>query len=637
MGRHLPRDYEPIPDAALHSGADLVDVVRRIARNQNWIWANQGAVVAAFGQEPLTTQEPTVVGSGSLRCAYFAAPGRSTTGSPYLRVVGILRLSGNLTSVSCKVRVYQLLAGEAAPSSFTPYDETEITVSGSQFFSFPARVRSGTDPLVCCVEIIGAGTATYYLHTLTVLWEANTSPVLGETPGTWSALSQAYVAPDRSANAALLRAASNLSLGLLAANPQPLFCHCFAWTRSSTGTGGGAGLVGTVPSWIVRTSPLLPAPWVTIRPRFLVTGQGAARRVTAAASIAGTATTVSTSAGTVVTTAAFSNGAYVAEGTDALRLKLPAGEFFEIRVDVTSGGGGANSTDNTSLYPWYVGASLLGVTITQDAPAAADLGLPGADVVPAAYQPIDDLACAPRSAVVAQNDRIGRRAGLSYLVKNLIWLAANRSAYTMVADWLHRTQHAGHGTNAAGDAMYRNTTVFPYNAQMVGTWHAAPGWFPGTPGWADRTNPTNANELDAAASPGGAGHHYPGDALVKMFGMPLTGGKIGGYVRTEVQFVPGSPSPTAKLGALLKLDLFGLSDPLERLQNVHLADTTRPGPIVEWATLRGQRGMYLGAATPTLRLSAQYYENIRWGLQVSLLSAFLYEMPLTQADLDALA
>jgi hypothetical protein len=623
MGRYLPRDYEPIPDATLRPGADLVDVVRRIARNQNWIWANHAAAIAAFGHEPMASKAPSVVGVEARDVAYFAAPLRSATGSDRVQVAAYVAVSGILTNSTWTLRLYQLLPGESAPTAVTPYDDYDA--SGNTIFTFAARIRTGADPLRCVLRLIGRGTATVALETATVTWDWTHTNVQGETAGAWTAISQSYVVSDRSVDAALLRAVSNRTLGLVAQNPRPLYAHSFLWPRASA-----SGTI--VAKYLVRAPQLQPSKWATVRARMLVAGQNAVWRIDARAYAAGGAPGAWVPGGNSPATTS-QNGAYLSEQLTEIRLQLSAAahtivELAAVRVTLAS---------NADAYVGEIGCAVLGCSITQDAPSAVDLGLPGAETIPLAYQPLDDLACAPRSAVVAQNDRIGRRAGLSYLVKNLIWLAANRSAHTLVADWMHRTQHAGHGTNTAGDELYRNTTVFPYNAQMVGTWHAAPGWFPGTPGWADRTNPTNANELDASASPGGAGHHYPGDALMKMPGMPLTGGKIGGYVRTEVQFVPGSPSPTAKLGALLKLDIFGLSDPLERLRDVHLADTTRPGPITEWATLRASRGMFFGAATPTLRLSAQYYENIRWGLQVSLLSAYLYELPLTQADLDALA
>lgn len=632
MGRYLPRDYDPIPDAYLRSGADLTDLTRRIARNQNWIWASQGAVLAAFGQEPMTTQLPVAVGESWVPCAIFAAPNVSATGNATVEVHAHVSVSGDLSTVNAQLALYQLLPGESGVTASSPLDVSPtITVAGH--VSFTARVRSGADPLRFALYISGHGTATYALESATVFWSDYPYTIQGETYENWMAMSQGFVTANRAASAAMLRAISGRTLGLLAQNRRPIFSHSFGWPRVINRSASGE-----VAKWTIKPCGW-PMSWVTVRPRFLVTGQGAKYRAyVTVTDLAGSP--IASADGTVFGTAALVNGAYVAEATDAIRIQLSDTSYKVIRVGLTTADGGAVSTDAASSYPGYVGAALLGCTIAYDAPGAADLNLPGADTIPAAYQPIDDLACGPRSPVVAQDDRIGRRAGPYYLVRNLIWLMANRSAVTLVADWVHRTQHAGYGNNNHGDQKYRNTTVFPFNAQVVGAWQPGPGWFPGTPGWSDRADPANANELDAGASPGGVGHHYPGDALMKLTGRPLSGGKIGGFVRSEVQFVPDSPFPASRLGAQLKLTISGLADPIETLHTVHLADTDQPGPVYEWSRLIGHRGLKFGltdANLATLRLASQYWETNHWGLQVSVLAAYLYELPLTQADLDALA
>jgi hypothetical protein len=612
MGRYLPRDYEPIPDDLLRPGADLIDVARRITRNQNWIWANQGAVLAAFAHEPMVSQMPTITGVGSVRAAYFAAPMRSRTGSSSVRVISGVTVSGDLTTMAGKVRLYQLLPGEVSPSADTPYDEIGVTSSTYGPLSFTARIRSGSDPLRFCLELIGAGTATYRLHTVTVLWEVAPTQVLGETVARWSAISQSYVAADRSVSAALLRALSNRTLGLLAETPAPLFSHCFLWSRySSTGAGSNA----FVPTWFVRTSALQPAPWVTIRPRILVTGRDASYHVTAAARVAGSSTYVASASGTVYTTAVdIGGGVYVAEGTDAIRLQLPAGQLLEIRVDVTAGGGSL-STDLTSSYPQFMGASLLGVTITQDAPTAAQLALPGAETVPATYQPLDDLAVAPGRSVVAQDDRLGRRAGLYYLARNLTWLAANRNGHTLVADWLHRTQVAGYTPGNAGDGVYRNVTVNTRNG----------GTYPGGStevGWADRAGPTNSNSITTG------GQHRSGAALAKLACAPMNGGKVGAIVRAEILYQVDSPwednftaEVTANAGSF----------PLFRggVDAVSMKGGFR---------VIGPAGAKPGAGALMRMVGEVPFGKDRHapGEMVALHSAYVYELPLTQADLDAL-
>lgn len=630
MGRYLPREYTPIPDALLRSGSDLVDVARRIARNQNWIWANQGNVFAAFGHEPSTTQEPTVVGAGSLDVAYFAAPLRSSTGSPLLRVCGYVAVTGDGTTIGATLRLYQLLPGEARPGPDTPYDDVVVAsqpagIGLDQYFTFAARVRSGANPLRFCLRLIGTGTATYTVRTVTALWEANPVAVLGESVEAWTAVSQSYVVANRSVSAALLRAVSNRTLGLIAQTPRPAFCHSFMWPRRNANTGAGA--TTEAGRWIVRTSALQPEPWVTIRPVWQVNGQGAKFRCTAYARVVNTGAWLASVNGTVFATAALVGGSlYSGDATDAIRLKLPAGEFIEIGVGVNIGGGGSLSSDATSSYVQHVGATLLGVTITQDAPTAAELALPGVETVPATYQPLDDYAASPGRPIVAQNDRLGRRAGMYYLVRNLVWLAANRNAHTLVADWVHRTTAAGYNApNDAGDGLFRNTTV---PTRSLGA--AWPGYAPVT-GWADRAAPVNAYAVNGTGT-NHPGHHRNGSLLARLVCSPMTGGKVGGIIRPDLLYQPNSPWEDNLAGEIVG----GVGHDPSAFPYFRVG--ADPSSARSGFRVCAPAGAKPSAGTAMAIVGGVPADKVRHapGMQVALHAAYIHELPLTQADLDAL-
>lgn len=308
MARYLPTNYEPIPDALLWSGADLIDVTRRIARNQNWIWANHGAVFAAFGQEPMTAQEPTVTGSATLDCAYFACPNRSATGSDSVRVAGYVTTTGAGVFES-RVRLYQLLPGETAPTADTPYDDSAAinTIGADLFFDFDARIRSGSDPLRFVLRLVGvSGTPVTKLLSCTVTWKRNPASVLGETVAPWQAISQSYVAADKPVSAALLRAISNRTLKLLAENPRPIFTHSFIWPRRSTTSTGST----RVALYTVRHDGLTTNPKLAGSIRYLVSGQNAVVDFTVKAN-GSTLFQSNPHSPTLV------NGAYVAEGSFA--------------------------------------------------------------------------------------------------------------------------------------------------------------------------------------------------------------------------------------------------------------------------------------------------------------------------------
>lgn len=613
MARYLPRDYEPIPDALLHSDADLVDVTRRIARNQNWIWANHGNVFAACGREPTTTQGPPVQwGVGSTDCAYFACPARSATGSDSVRVAGYATITGGTPDF--RVRLYQLLPGETTPTADTPYDDKVFTGSATEtFFEFTARIRSGGDPLRFCLRLVGATSGTITLLTVTVTWARNPTSVLGETVEAWKAISQAYVQPDRPASAALLRAISNRTLRLIAENPRPIYSHSFLWPRFPTNVTNTTWT--RVGLWTLRYDDLTAA---TLRAsvRWLVTGNSAG--VSVKVTVNGTDKLTGTTLGPTSTV----DGVYVTElsTTMASPLSIPSGDvkveaYFRCNSGATS----------PPTYCTNVGAVLLGLTAWQSTRTASDLGLPGGDTVPAAYQPLDDDACAPGRSLVAQDDRLGRRAGPYYLVKNLIWLAANRTAHVLVADWLHSTQSAalaGTGTGA-GDGYYRNETLWQLEA--VPTLWFWPMQLDRVP-WADRAGPTNYRSI------ANAGHHFKGDVVGRWYCRPMNGGKISMILRPDVLYAPAANGQV--LGTSASCDLFPYYDATP--------DTywsARPGQVVGGFQSQGPLARR-PTAGQVLTLRAMTPDRSRWlanGMQLALNAAYIYEAPLTQNDLEALA
>jgi hypothetical protein len=628
MARYLPRDYDPIPDALLRSKADLIDVTRRIARNQNWIWANHGNVLAATGQEPLTTQTPSVT-TGTIDVAYFACPNRTATGSDSVRCCGYVTVVTG--SANAKLRLYQLMPGENTPTADTPYDEVALSSAGTDVFvDFNARIRSGADPLRFCLRLIGASSGTYTLLSTTVTWVRNPSSVLGETVEAWAAMSQGFCIADRAMSAALVRALSNRTLRLMAENPRPIYSHSFIWPRVST---AAAGTETRVALYSAKHDGIT-SPSLGYRARAVVTGNGSL--VTFRLYVNGTLKDSQFGVGPGTTT----NGVYITETSlPFVSASVPTGD---LKIEIT-----AQCTAGATAPPTYctnVGAVFTGMTIFQGIRSGAQLGLPGADTVPAAYQPIDESACVPGRSVVAQNDRLGRRAGPFYLVKNLIWLAANRTAHVLVADWLHRTTAAAWvemGTAAfAGDGIYRNQTLYSDIVQALPTW-----WFENAPQsldyvpWSDRAAPTNAWNIKDNGPVGAAGHHYIGDVLGRFYCQPMNGGQIAAILRPDLLYGPrfdanGLPVPRGEEHLDLEFYFASTRDhrvPMGRKSLSGGFKAVAPGTVKPSA-----------ATLLSLRANSGTYGDIgalggMQGVQGALHSAYIYEAPLTQTDLDALA
>jgi hypothetical protein len=606
-------------------------VARRISRNQNWIWANHGAVFACFGQEPHGAYPgdgvsgPGVTGGPQyLAVAYFACPNRSATGSDSVRVCGYVKTSG--ASINARVVLHQLLPGQTVATPDTPVDfSAPITTIGADiFFDFTARVRSGSDPLRFDLALLSepGSVGTIQIQTVTVTWARNPASVLGETVAAWEALSQGYVQPDRPVSAALLRAISNQTLKLVADNPRPIFTHSFIWPRIST---AAVGAETRVALYTLRHDGLTTDPRLRLAIVELLTGQNAARTLRVYMNgvlwyehpgiglpqlVSGAYTTMDV---------AWSGGNYTSS---------PGGDVkVEITLQCTGAAVGAPS------YSSHVGNALLGVTLWQAPRDATTLALPGSETVPAAYQPLDDNAVAPGRSVVAQNDRLGRRAGLYYLVRNLIWLAANRTAHTLIADWTHRTQTGGWGSlmvsasPATGDGYYRNQTLFPKDRFTNG--EASPLNRDVVP-WADRADPTNTYQISAG------GHHYAGDVLGRFCCRPLNGGKVAAILRPDVLY----PTAEVLLGgsedALLR-GYFGATKGLEcepRSENLvgGFLSAQPLGP-------KPSAGDVLSFRADRRTTPAWWTDQRTWGVvgqQIALLSGYVYEAPLTQDDLDAL-
>ncbi len=634
MARYLPRDYVPLPDALLWSGADLIDATRRIARNQNWIWANHGNVLAAFGHEPSTAQTPSVT-TGTIDAAYFACPNRTATGSDSVRCRGYVTVVTG--SANAKIRLYQLLPGEEKPTSITPFDEVALSTAGTDvFFDFNARIRSGDDPLRFCLRLVGAASGTYTLLSATVTWLSNPTSVLGESVAPWAAISQSYVAANRPMSAALLRAISNRTLRLVAENPRPIFAHSFIWPRIST---AAAGAETRVALYSARHNGVSISPQVYATLKLLLTGQNAAAtfKIKVNGSLLGTV-----GAGVPILV----DGVYVVEATTIFGLlAVPAGD---LKIEIT-----AQCTTGATAPPTYctnVGAAMLGCTLRQDfVHSASDLGLPGTDTVPAAYQPLDENACIPGSRVVAQNDRLGRRAGPYYLVRNLIWLAANRDSHVLVADWTHRSTAGGLGQynwNAGtstfpypSDGVYRNETIFAHYISGADLRDPTPESRDIVP-WADRATPTDSRRISAG------GQHFIGDVLGRFYCQPMNGGQIVAILRPDMFFAPGGgaaaqevPEWASPANADLEFYFDSTRDirtPMGRqglVGGFRLAGAagTRPsvGTIL---SLRANAGIPSGAGNDYWAATVA-----RWGLQGALHAAYVYEAPLEQTELDALA
>lgn len=637
MSRYLPRDYVPIPDALLWSGADLVDVIRRIARNQNWIWANHGNVLAAFGAEPMTAQTPSVSGAGtSLDCAYFACPNRSATLSDQVRCRGYVTTTGT-PPIDFRVRLYQLLPGENTPTSVTPYDEIIVATIGTDIsFSFNAKIRSGADPLRFCLRIVGSSAGSLTLLSCTVTWATPSTPqVLGETVEAWNAISQSYVAADRPMSAAFLRALSNRTLKLVAENPRPIFAHSFLWPRIST---AAAGAETRVALYSVRhdgiTTPKLYGSW-----GFFVLGQNAA--VTFKMYVNGTLFATQASNATALVDGVWVNKFLpigFASGA------IPTGD---VKVEVT-----AQCTVGATAPPTYctnVGAVLTHVGVAQLTRTAADLGLPGAETVPALYSPIDESACVPGRSVVARDDRLGRRAGPYYLVRNLVWLAANRTAHVLVADWLHRTQSGAvpqynwnAGTNTfpwPSDGVWRNESVFAGYVSGADLRDPTPEGRDIIP-FADRTNPTDSRKISAG------GQHFIGDTLGEFFCRPMNAGQIAAVIRTDTFYAPGGGAvaqevPQWATAAEADLEFFfdttrDIRAPMGRQGSTGNFRTLAPGTARPSAGIR--LSLRANAGLPSGAGNAWWARTVaRWGLQAALHAAYIYEAPLSQGELDALA
>jgi hypothetical protein len=628
MSRYLPDRYEPLPDEFLHSGASLSDVVRRISRNQNWLWANLGATFAAWGAEPLASQTAVVsTGNARLELARQAAPLRSMTGSEYLRVRCFYSVD-NFAIVDARLVLYQLLPGETDPTPGTPSDSitlddpTASFAPAQGFATATARVRSGSDPLrlVVRIETGSSHSASLTIQSVSILWEplAAGAKVGGETAEAWMAISQGFATPDRAASAVFLRALSNRTLGLVAARPAPILSHSFMWNRGSVATSGADHTLGR---YAIVMDRLSSSGTVSVTVRYLVAGQnarvtpwvdrvhGSFNRFTGDWNVSTTRYSGSLSAAPTLV-----NGAYVAEFEQTISVPYTSAvtstqfAYLDVGAIVTTGSG-------ASAYATPVGVVLLSVNATQALPTAADLALPGADTVPAAYVPLDDAACAPGRSVLAQDDRFGARAGPYYLVRNLIWLAANRGACTLIADWLHRTQSAG--WSGVGDGYYRNETL----VSTTGTQYPSAGstQIP----WTSVANPTSP-----ALFP--SGHQFAGSVLAKHDCRPLNGGRVGILARPEILAMPGA-DPTNETFTALWADVGGASG--ANLGTV----STAPGNVVG-GFLRLPTGSVKPTAGQDLRIRGTMQNDMTnaAGRIIALHSLYAAEEPLTQADLDAL-
>jgi hypothetical protein len=611
MSRYLPDRYEPMPDEFLRSGATLPDVVRRISRNQNWIWANHGAVFAACGHEPSTAQTPSITGGGgSVVASYFAAPLRSATGSGNVRVRAIVAVTGTLTTIQGYVNLWQLLPGESAVSvARTHVDSGSCVGSGEYTVSFTARVVCGQDPARFAIGISTASSNTAILTLLsaTVTWDPNPTIIGGETVADpWFAISQSFVAPDRALSAALLRAVSNRTLRLMAENPRPLFSHSYLWPRLSLTASSVSSQRLAVYS--LRHDGLTGTQRIRMSLRLIVTGQATSPWVDVIANGVGIGSFVLTGA-----TPTLVNGAYVAEAEANLSVpgSIPSGDVkLEVRVGCLS-----TSAPNVN-YTLNVGITLASCTVWQDARTATDLGLPGSDTVPTAYVPLDDAACASGRSIVAQDNLFGARAGMYYLVKNMIWLAANRTAHVLIADWLHRTQSAG--WSGAGDGYYRNQTLVSTNGQQY------PAGGDVVP-WTSAANPTNA------ATVASGGQHYPGIVLARHDCRPLNGGRVGVLARPEILAMPGS-SPTNETFTALWADIGAVGS------GANLGTVSTAPDNVVGGFLRLPTGSVKPTAGQDLRIRGTMQNDMSDsdGRIIALHSLYAYEEPLTQANLDAL-
>lgn len=223
------------------------------------------------------------------------------------------------------------------------------------------------------IDFYVQGSASFTLYALGLWWDVRGEGALpGVTYdsawGSW--LSQSFYSAGRADSSYLLRWLARKANQLVADRPPMAVCR-----------GGGPGATAYFP---VLVSPLVP-------------------------SIKVYSSSTSTARFRKMSDLSYS-GNYAFSGGVAT-IPTAFSEPTAVMVEVSGG----------IASPWYV-------TIVETPASATDLGLPGAETVPASFVDLADASLLARTPIRADQDALGSAAiGRAALVKNLVWLAAKKT------------------------------------------------------------------------------------------------------------------------------------------------------------------------------------------------------------------
>lgn len=422
------------------------DLFRRIAKAQNYLWANirrtysnwahegNGDTLEAgtMANDPYLEVDPSVAGGTDPTClcvSSFLVPpnwgpsqrlkinlrwvfsqGTSPAGGGDARIIlGVYSTTG----------VYKgILATTPLRSSSGTYDE-EVELETPNDETVMVRVLLNGTLMVADEEGVGDSMQIKYLSARYDV--ANDDELGGTVPGSWIPHANPAAADSPLSSGLLVHLINNTNALYAYRNPE----ICQTWFPDPWNNTSSFVEVG-------RYTIFLPPKVGEVSGRLFVNctdgGAGNEVRVLVDGAVAQTWT-------------ALSAGENELDLTDSNFSSLSDNDEHVITIEAKSTAGAGGGGD------W--GTMVWGVQVWEE---DTTLGLPGGTSVPAAYQPLDESKIFGDKEIVYDTLE-GERAGLLRLLENDIWLAANRLR-GLIGDWRHRVYKRFDQQSASSDNVW---------------------------------------------------------------------------------------------------------------------------------------------------------------------------------------
>lgn len=420
----LPTDRPLLPNTiGYHERPVRAQILRQVADSLNYMYVTD--LKRTPGDHMFlarnSTATPPGVGGAHLSAYPWVNNGTGSNGSTSRSICSFFVPKPDTYAQVVRLYVYCKLATSAY--SFTLYFQStkgtnvsttvdNTSLGGTEGWIAVDFPSTGDESVSMSIVYVGGGSDKSYVKALSGWWstlDGIRSDITIDTA--WTSLTQTHVTNGTAVHAYLTRWLQRKTMQLVSHRPRPVVAKWFPddietlWRYSDS-----ANYTKTIGRYKVYVSEHVPSLSFAVHAK--ISGSGTYKiNIWWNGVLSATTITVSSTSYAWTTPVTFT----VASGERAA--------VNDIRLDI-----------ERTLYTGDVGAAFVaGVSVWEDEGTATTLGLPGAEIIPTAYPPVNSRLIRARQPIFAVDDYANNKLGMSHLIKGVLYLAAKRMRH-LVAD-----------------------------------------------------------------------------------------------------------------------------------------------------------------------------------------------------------